>query len=152
MRSAATVFLATALMLMFAEAPLHTKKPYDYIGVSVCALPCHNSEATGHQYKIWQSSGHARAVRLLSGEKAAEIAARASVAEPARDRACLSCHTTGGGKNELTGTRGWDVKPATEPGSGYYSASDHVDYIDREGAYRKAVSRGIIPLSWATAT
>lgn len=66
-----------------------------YVGVGRCA-DCHRSERRGAQVRLWSESAHARAFTALAGPKAAKIAARARVAVPQRDPACLRCHGTRG--------------------------------------------------------
>ncbi len=132
--------------MLFAAVVISGRERHNFLGAGRCSEACHNGEATGNQYKLWQSSPHARAVRDLATEKAREIALKVSANDPASNRECLSCHTTGGGKHEITKDEGVGCEACHGPGSGYYSASDHVDYLDREGAYMKAIKKGMYPV------
>ncbi|HOW83817.1 MAG TPA: cytochrome c family protein [Spirochaetota bacterium] len=119
---------------------------HTYIGVETCAGSCHNNDAIGNQYRLWQMSPHARAMRDLVGEKGREIAAASSIKEPDKDPACLQCHTTGGGKNAKTRDESVGCEACHGPGSDYHETSVHVDYIDRESAYMKAIKKGMYPI------
>lgn len=116
-----------------------------FVGVDVCKN-CHGSESIGNQYRVWRSSPHSNAFLVLRTGKSREIAKNAGVAEPYNDRKCLKCHTTGGGRTEATKDEGVGCEACHGPGSEYFEFSNHASYLDRESAYRKAVSRGMYPI------
>ena len=124
-----------------------TRNGFDYVGSNKCA-ECHAEEAIGNQCKIWKSTSHSRAFLKLDSEKGREVAKKVSVAEPQKDAACLKCHTTGGGKTELTKEEGVGCEACHGPGSGYHETSNHVDYSDptRVLGYTKAIRNGMYPV------
>ncbi|MBP7582928.1 MAG: cytochrome c family protein [Spirochaetes bacterium] len=117
----------------------------DYVGVGVCQK-CHGLESIGNQYRIWAASTHASAFVVLKGGKGREVAQRAGVENPSADRKCLRCHTTGGGKSDTTRTEGVGCEACHGPGSGYFEFSNHASFLDRQNAYRKAITLGMYPV------
>jgi hypothetical protein len=71
-----------------ADSVLHR-----YVGVETCEV-CHSSSRIGRQFFSWAKSPHARAYKDLASPEALRIAARLHIADPSRDRRCLSCHVT----------------------------------------------------------
>jgi len=118
---------------------------FTYVGVKVCK-ECHGEDAIGNQYKIWNSSPHAKAYNILLGEKAYEIARNAKISSPEKNYECLKCHTTGKGLDKTTIKEGVGCESCHGPGSGYYTASNHVDYSSRENGYKKAITLGMYPI------
>lgn len=116
-----------------------------FVGADVCKK-CHGSESIGNQFKVWSSSPHSNAFLVLRTGKSREIAKNAGVAMPYADRKCLKCHTTGGGRTEATKDEGVGCEACHGPGSEYFEFSNHASYMDRESAYKKAVSRGMYPI------
>jgi len=123
---------------------------YGYTGVKVCG-ECHGEDAIGNQNKIWGGSPHARAYQTLTGEKAKEIAESAGINNPAENKACLKCHTTGGGDYPVVSKEGVGCEACHGPGEKYHTASGHIDYASRENGYRKAVKSGMYPILGITA-
>jgi len=122
-----------------------TSRQFSYVGVEVCR-ECHGEEAIGNQYKIWSGSPHARAYLLLKGEKAVKIASGLGIESPTESKACLKCHTTGGGDWPEVSKEGVGCEACHGPGEEYHTASGHIDYSSRENGYRKAVKLGMIPV------
>jgi len=116
-----------------------------FVGVDVCRK-CHGNESIGNQYRVWRSSPHSNAFLVLRTGKSREIAKNAGIEVPYTDRKCLKCHTTGGGRAEATRDEGVGCEACHGPGSGYFEFSNHASYLDRESAYRKAVTRGMYPI------
>ena len=70
------VFVFSALLLLMGFPLIGIEKgggPFTYVGSKECK-DCHGEDAIGNQYKIWESSPHAKAYDLLIGEKAGIIA------------------------------------------------------------------------------
>lgn len=124
-----------------------SRNSYDYVGSNKCA-ECHAEEAIGNQVKIWKSTGHSKAFLRLDSEIGRDVAKKASVADPQKDPGCLKCHTTGGGRSELTKEEGVGCEACHGPGSGYHETSIHVDYSDptRVLGYTKAIKNGMYPV------
>jgi hypothetical protein len=79
---------------------LQEKSKYQYVGAAKCASFCHNNEKMGFQYKIWKSSLHSGAFKILVSKRAEKYAKKAHVKEnPQESSACLKCHVTGGELN-----------------------------------------------------
>jgi len=119
--------------------------PFTYVGPQGCK-ECHGEDAIGNQYRIWASSPHAKAYKLLLGEKASEIAKKHEIKSPEKNYKCLKCHSTGGGRADVATKDGVSCESCHGPGSGYYTASNHVDYSSRENGYRKAIKFGMYPI------
>jgi len=143
---AAFLALATLMTMNSMSAP-----EAGYVGANKCGytsegMKCHAEDAIGNQFKIWQSSPHAGAVKTLQSLKAENIAQNVSVTNPSENKKCLKCHTTGGGNSENTKNEGVGCEACHGPGAGYYEASNHIDYIDRKKGYGKAVKNGMYPV------
>lgn len=121
------------------------KKRFQFVGIEKCNT-CHATDAIGNQYARWLRTPHANAMTTLKSETARAIAARNNVANPLEDRACLRCHTTGGGKSALTKSEGVGCEACHGPGSGYHEYENHVDTINRKVAYDKAQKYGMYPV------
>ena len=120
-------------------------KSLTYVGVKICK-DCHGEDAIGNQYKIWTLSPHAKAYKLLLGEKSAEIAKRIKISSPEKNLKCLKCHTTGKGLSEAVNKEGVGCEACHGPGSKYYTASGHVDYSSRDNGYRMGLKNGMYPI------
>ena len=69
-----------------------------YAGVLAC-FKCHDSATMNRQVSAWQRTAHSRAWAVLVTPAAYEIAKKMGVTdEPQRSPACLTCHTTGHGR------------------------------------------------------
>ena len=78
-----------------------------YVGAAKCKM-CHNSEASGLQFKIWSESKHANSMASLSNEKSIEWGKKNNVADPSKDPKCLDCHSTFGPTNASLIEEGYD--------------------------------------------
>lgn len=121
------------------------RRAADYVGVDVCKK-CHGMDSIGNQYKIWTASNHANAFLRLKSGKGKEIAQKAGVEIPHTDLRCLKCHTSGGGKSEVVKSEGVGCEACHGPGGDYFEFSNHASFIDRESAYKKAISLGMYPI------
>jgi len=76
----------------------------EYVGSSSCKM-CHNKDAKGAQYTKWKSSSHAGSFETLKSDKAVQIANEKGIKGNAWEVSeCLTCHTTGFGKD------GYEIK------------------------------------------
>ncbi|MHA1414517.1 MAG: multiheme c-type cytochrome [Promethearchaeota archaeon] len=82
---------------------------------------CHNSKKSGQQFKIWQSSAHAKAYRELTSEKANAVAQELGIDNPQTSEKCLKCHGTTGGKDLKLVKEGVGCENCHGPGSLYKS-------------------------------
>ncbi|MGL4370144.1 MAG: multiheme c-type cytochrome [Spirochaetota bacterium] len=138
-----TATAVTIIILLIAVIPAVPQKgKYTYVGMKECRK-CHESDAIGNQYRAWESSPHSKAWRNLRTEKAKIIGAKIGVANPSEDTACLKCHTTGGGKNQVTASEAVGCEACHGPASGYGDISNHAAYGDKEKDYARAVSYGM---------
>jgi len=135
------IIIAVLLVITASQG----RERFQYVGNAVCA-ECHGEEAIGNQMKIWLASPHARAFSRLSSKKAEEIAKKNCIADPASDKRCLKCHTTGGGQSPVTAKEGVGCEACHGPGSEYHRPNVHVDYENRENGYRRAVKAGMYPI------
>lgn len=141
------VVILIILIIIFTTANwLYSQGAKSYVGIKSCKK-CHEAESIGNQYKNWQGTPHAKAYRVLLGSEAVEIAKKNNVATPETDLACLKCHTTGGGKYEISKTEGVGCEACHGPGSQYNDFENHASYENREVAYKKAVSKGMYPIN-----
>lgn len=136
---------ALLLIVAFSVRALPEKKKHTYLGSASCGK-CHDADSIGNQYDKWLRSPHAKAVLILKTAPAIDLAKRLSIASPANDRRCLSCHTTGGGKHQQTIEEGVGCEACHGPGSGYSEFAGHVDTVDRLGAYNIALKNGMYPV------
>jgi len=64
-----------------------------FVGAEKCRF-CHSGENKGAAYRKWLEGGHSKAFQTLASDKAKKIAKERSVADPQKDKACVSCHVT----------------------------------------------------------
>jgi len=63
-----------------------------YVGTKMCKA-CHNTEKMGKQYDVWSKTMHAEAYKVLTSDKANEIAKAKGISKPAAEAPeCLDCH------------------------------------------------------------
>ena len=136
--------LTFILIFILSENHLESNE-FTYVGVSVCK-ECHVEEAVGNQYAIWVSSPHAKAFFTLLTDKGMKIAAKKGISDPSSHQDCLKCHTTGRGRYEKLKSEGVGCEACHGPGSEYHKASNHVDFNNRESAYRRALRLGMYPI------
>jgi hypothetical protein len=91
-----------------------TARPLRFVGVTICK-PCHQTEAQGQIYAIWQASEHAHAYENLDSAQQ-------------QNGVCLACHTTGYGRALSPGRDRSDMvavqcEACHGPGSEYKSMS-----------------------------
>ncbi|MBN2161251.1 MAG: hypothetical protein JW807_17820 [Spirochaetes bacterium] len=149
MKKSINILAVPALTLLLAFlAPDHLRpaeKKRTVVGSSVCAS-CHAAESIGNQYDRWLRSPHAKAVLILKTQPALALAKKLSIADPAADRKCLACHTTGRGKVDKTKDEGVGCEACHGPGSDYHEFGRHVDTVNRQGAYETALKNGMYPI------
>ncbi len=140
-------FILCAVLFIVAAAPPPSSKKEKraYVGNAVCAT-CHAAEAIGDQHSKWLRTPHARAFTTLKSEPALALGKKLSIDKPHEDRACLKCHTTGGGRHRVTGEEGVGCEACHGPGSGYHEFANHVDTVDRQAAYETALKYGMYPI------
>ncbi|MCU0847634.1 MAG: cytochrome c family protein [Spirochaetes bacterium] len=141
MKNPRKIFILT-LSILLLSVITESKSKYEYVGSRQCR-ECHAEDSIGNQYKIWLSSPHARAYRVLSSEKARNIATRLAAENPQENPKCLKCHNTGANKYDQVKGEGVGCESCHGRGSGYYRASEHVDYTDRKLGYSKALKNGM---------
>lgn len=94
------------VLLVLAASVLSAQ---DYVGSKKCKS-CHNKEAKGAQYKVWEASKHASAFETLKSDAAAKIATAKGLDVPAYEAPeCVQCHVVGFGKGgfEIKGEEFW---------------------------------------------
>lgn len=131
--------------IIIVDYAFSRRRAADYVGVDVCKK-CHGMDSIGNQYRIWAASTHANAYLILKSGKSKDIAQKAGIDVPHADLRCLKCHTTGGGKSEVVKNEGVGCEACHGPGGDYFEFSNHASFIDRENAYRKAISLGMYPI------
>jgi hypothetical protein len=142
-RSIIIAFFLTLCAAAWGVLPVFSEKQkYTYVGIKECKT-CHSADAIGNQYKIWESSPHAKSYRNLRTEKAKTIGESVGVKEPYKDQACLKCHTTGGGMDSKTAEEAVGCEACHGPASGYGDITNHAAYGDKQKDYLKAVSFGM---------
>ena len=135
--------ILAASVVFYAAGPASSEKSrYTYLGVQTCRT-CHSADAIGNQYKVWESSPHAKAYRNLRTEKARAIADEAGIKTPYEDPACLKCHTTGGGMDPNVAEEAVGCEACHGPASGYGDISGHAGYGDKQKDYLKASTLGM---------
>jgi hypothetical protein len=80
-----------------------------YIGADKCKN-CHQSEASGNPYGVWQKAAHSKAFENLASDKAKEIAKQKGIEDPQKSDQCLRCHTTAFGAAAEMIKKGFDAK------------------------------------------
>lgn len=145
LRQGCIILIGAAAVLFLLKPTRSERIRADYVGVGVCQK-CHGLESIGNQYRVWASSTHASAFVTLKGGKGREVAQRAGVENPSGDHRCMRCHTTGGGKSDVTRNEGVGCEACHGPGGEYFEFSNHASFLDRQSAYRKAISLGMYPI------
>jgi mono/diheme cytochrome c family protein len=77
-----------------------------YIGAAKCKS-CHSSAESGDQYGAWSKAKHSHAFEGLTTDAAKELGAKAGIADPSKEDACLKCHVTGFGEPEASFPKDW---------------------------------------------
>lgn len=73
--------------------PSSAKTAHEYVGAKKCKS-CHEKDAIGDQYEIWEKSKHASAMATLSTEKAKQWGKERGIADPSTAKECVACHQT----------------------------------------------------------
>jgi len=84
---------ATVLLALLSGSSLIAGDAAQYVGAEKCKN-CHSAAAKGDQYGKWAKEDHAKAVEKLAGDAALKLGKEKGVAEPQKDKACLTCHVT----------------------------------------------------------
>lgn len=86
------VLLILTVGMVFAQT-----ETAEFVGSKRCKM-CHNKDADGAQYTVWENGPHARSFETLKTDAAKAIAKKMGL-KTAPDQApeCLSCHVTGWG-------------------------------------------------------
>lgn len=90
------IFLGSAAASAGGSAPAGpsaAKTAHEFVGAKKCKS-CHEKDAIGDQYEIWEKSKHASAMATLSTEKAKKWAKERGIADPATAKECVACHQT----------------------------------------------------------
>ena len=88
--------LAAGLLVIFmfsSDALSQEKEAFKYGGVKTCKA-CHMSKKSGAQYKVWQTTSHAKAFETLNTPEAKAAAKEMGIEDPASSDKCLKCHVT----------------------------------------------------------
>ncbi len=106
--------------------PLPRSSDPDFVGARACAA-CHEAGKGNYIFSGWRLTGHADAWAVLTGPRGRRIAASEGVAgDPARDEACLRCHSTASGSSRLgpgfDPTLGVQCESCHGPGAGHAAA------------------------------
>ena len=130
-----TRFLSLLLILLVAVG-FTSVGQNKYIGVKMCSM-CHKADKTGNQFGVWQKSKHAEAYKVLTGDKAAEIAKAKGIKSAAEAPECLECH---GAVDAKLAEKSYDVKDGVQcevchgAGSAYKNMAIMKDHAKAVGA------------------
>ena len=117
------VFALGGVLLSSAD---EAKEEYTYVGVKNCKM-CHNKEATGAQYTVWEKSAHANAYTVLASDESKAAAKKLGIDDPQKSDKCLPCHATAYpvmakvADMKITMEEGVSCESCHGPGSGYKS-------------------------------
>ncbi len=75
------------------DLPSSAGTEHKFAGAKKCKN-CHKKEEIGNQYKVWEESGHAKAMESLSSDDAKKWAKEAGIADPTTAKECVACHQT----------------------------------------------------------
>jgi hypothetical protein len=87
------VACATAFVVLLSTSSLLAVDAAPYVGAEKCKN-CHSAASKGDQYGKWGKEDHAKAFAKLAEDKAMKLGKEKGVAEPQKDKACLTCHVT----------------------------------------------------------
>jgi len=138
MKNLILLFVVVLCSLIVVAPALSQNK---YVGVKQCSM-CHKADKTGNQFGVWSKSLHAEAYKVLTSDKAKEVAKKAGLKKPAAESPeCLGCHTVTADAKLLDKT--FDVKEGVTceachgAGSAYKSMSVMKDKA-------KAITAGLV--------
>jgi cytochrome c peroxidase len=124
------------------ESPFREPE-HQYVGVKKCKV-CHSmKKLAGEEYKIWETSKHAKAYETLGSEEAKKIAKEKGIDDPQKSDACLKCHIIAFGVDkkwigeDVTKEEGVSCEACHGPG-GDYKTKEIMK--DRE----KAIANGLV--------
>ncbi len=115
-------FSLTAFGLVWGQDK--SEAAFIYGGVATCKA-CHLPAKSGAQFKLWQTSPHAKAFETLQGDAAKAIGKKMGIEDPSASEKCLKCHVTAYGVDaklrgpKLTMEEGVSCESCHGPGSAY---------------------------------
>lgn len=131
--------MRTVCLLIFFSLsiiyPIQSKTNDDpqYVGVKKCKV-CHATDDIGNQYRIWESSLHAKAYKTLSNEESKAIGKERGLKVPPNESPeCLECHVTGYGMPDslfatpIVKENGIHCETCHGPGSEYKKIDNMLD-------------------------
>jgi hypothetical protein len=130
-----SIFAILICFVLAIGAFAQGKAKPQYGGVSTCKA-CHLTAKSGAQFKLWESSPHAKAFETLKSEAAVKIAKEKGIADATKADACLKCHVTAHGvAAELKGPKlameeGVSCEACHGPGSEYKGRQVMLDIYD----------------------
>ncbi len=139
------IFIFTTCFQVFVTSLESRRNRSTYVGIYACKK-CHDSESIGSQHKIWAASPHAKAYQTLESVKAKHVAAMYKIKNPTKEKKCLKCHSTGGGRNLEIVREGVGCEACHGPGSRYYDFDNHASFDNKANAYKKAIRLGMYPI------
>ena len=123
-------FMFMTLFILFNNGNIISQSKNKYVGANTCVGACHNTEAQGNQFNIWNESAHSRAFINLQTEKADSIArSKGFLTSASETKECLKCHVLGKDidESELSGSfdkgQGVQCESCHGPGSEYKKLS-----------------------------
>jgi hypothetical protein len=106
--SLAVLAVVSVLGLVQAETG-RSEKANKYIGAEKCKS-CHQAEASGNQFGVWEKAPHAKAFETLASDAAKAIAKEKGIEDPQKSDQCLRCHVTAFGVPAEAIKKGFDNK------------------------------------------
>lgn len=95
MRSTAVFSSLVITFALVASAFAAEQSELEFVPANQCKL-CHNKPAEGAQWTKWKAMKHSDAFKVLSSDRALEVAKKAGLdTPPSESSECLKCHVTG---------------------------------------------------------
>lgn len=89
------VFMAfVGVTILFLKNALQPENvPVSITGTVKCG-ECHSLQDLGNQQSVWETSKHAAAFKVLTGEKSTSFVTKNGLEQADKNKMCLKCHTT----------------------------------------------------------
>jgi len=117
------VLLVLITLITFVFLISLFSQEFTYVGANRCKV-CHRAEKVGKQFIIWEESKHSKSFKILTSEKAQEVAkAEGMETKPTENPECLKCHSPLFKKTSNITKEGVTCEFCHGPGSSYKKLS-----------------------------
>jgi len=116
---------------------------HEFVGNKSCnSGTCHGGEKQGNQAKWFKDDKHSKAINNLYEDKAYAIGKALGIAEPAEDKQCRTCHTTGGHLENARFGKDFVADDGVGCEACHGGGADYLEIHAKEGKRKEANDKG----------